>query len=145
MTEKCFVDTNVLVYLFDPASPAKSAIAGEWMGRLWRERTGRLSIQVLNELYTVLTRKLKRTLAADDIWEEVHAYLAWEPRPLDRELFLKAREVSLRYLRGAANVSRLITAPRRMILSMLVQARIVSSGLAVSSSRFATLPASTLP
>lgn len=97
MTEKCFVDTNVLVYLFDPTSPAKTAIANEWMERLWRERAGRISIQVLNELYAVLTRKLKRKLATDDVWNEMQMLLSWEPQPLTRELFLKAREVEVRY------------------------------------------------
>ena len=97
MTEKCFVDTNVLVYVYDPSSPTKTAIAMDWVDRLWKERTGRTSIQVLNELYTVLTRKLKRVMPADNVWTDVQALLTWEPQPINRELFLKAREIELRY------------------------------------------------
>ena len=45
------------------------------------------------------------------------------------------------YLAPAASVSRSITSPCRMTFSICVHARIVSSGFAVSSSRFASLPA----
>jgi predicted nucleic acid-binding protein len=53
-----FVDTNVLVYLFDADAPAKQAIARELL------RAGRLvlSSQVLSEFYVTVTRKLARPL-----------------------------------------------------------------------------------
>jgi predicted nucleic acid-binding protein len=56
-----FVDTKVLVYLFDADAPAKQAIARELVaaGRLV------LSSQVLSEFYVTVTRKLGRPLAAD--------------------------------------------------------------------------------
>jgi predicted nucleic acid-binding protein len=97
MTEKCFVDSNVLVYARDLADPTRAAIAKDWIERLWKERAARTSIQVLNEMYTVLTRKLKPRMSVDDAWDDVQAYLAWEPQPLDRELLMKARQVELRY------------------------------------------------
>lgn len=56
-----FVDTNVLVYLFDADAPAKQAIARELVaaGRLV------LSSQILSEFYVTVTRKLARPLGAD--------------------------------------------------------------------------------
>ena len=53
-----FIDTNVLVYLFDADAPAKQAIARELVaaGRLV------LSSQVLSEFYVTVTRKLARPL-----------------------------------------------------------------------------------
>jgi predicted nucleic acid-binding protein len=55
-----FIDTNVLVYLFDADAPAKQAIARELVaaGRLV------LSSQVLSEFYVTVTRKLARPLDA---------------------------------------------------------------------------------
>lgn len=97
MTEKCFVDTNILVYVYDTGAPTKSAIASEWVKRLWQERSGRTSLQVLNELYAVLTRKFTRSITADEAWSQVRALLAWEPQPTTRDLLLKAREIELRY------------------------------------------------
>ena len=59
-----FVDTNVLVYRHDVTNPIKQARADDWYGLLWRQRCGRLSFQVLQELYSTLTRKLKPGLEA---------------------------------------------------------------------------------
>ena len=55
----CFVDTNVLVYARDASEPEKQKTAQAWMARLWRERRGRLSFQVLHEYYVTVTLKLK--------------------------------------------------------------------------------------
>ncbi|MGK7905023.1 MAG: PIN domain-containing protein [Hormoscilla sp.] len=54
MTEsKCFLDTNLLVYLYstDPKSATIENLINAHFGEIC------LSIQVLNELYSVLTRK----------------------------------------------------------------------------------------
>jgi len=97
MSERFFVDTNVLVYLYDSGHAAKQAVAAEWLMRLWRERSGRTSTQVLNELYVTLTRKLARGLRADEAWDIVQSLMAWEPQPIDRDLLLRAREIERRY------------------------------------------------
>ena len=53
-----FVDTNVLVYAHDPTTPAKHERARSLVERLWRERTGRLSIQVMQEFFWIVTRRI---------------------------------------------------------------------------------------
>ena len=97
MTEKFFVDTNVLVYVYDVSQLTKSAVAVEWITRLWREQSGRTSVQVINELHVTLTRKLPHRMDADEAWDVVSALVAWNPQPIDRELLLRAREVERRY------------------------------------------------
>ncbi len=61
--ERCFVDSNVLVYLFDDNFPAKQSRARE----LIAEGPGDLvlSVQVLGEFFHVATRKLRRPLAPE--------------------------------------------------------------------------------
>ncbi|WP_296811682.1 PIN domain-containing protein [Thiocapsa sp.] len=55
-----FLDTNVLVYLFDGDEPAKQAIAE----RIFRDDSGiRFSTQVLAEFYVTVTRKLGRPMS----------------------------------------------------------------------------------
>lgn len=58
-TEPVFVDTNVLPYTLDMASPERSASASRWMDFLWTSGRGRLSWQVLNGFYENAVRKLK--------------------------------------------------------------------------------------
>ncbi len=57
--EVLFIDTNVLVYLFDHDAPAKKALAEA----VFREPNLRLSTQVLQEFYVTVTRKLARPLS----------------------------------------------------------------------------------
>jgi predicted nucleic acid-binding protein len=69
-----FVDTNVLVYLFDQGEPGKRAIAKEIFRqyqRIW------LSTQVLQEFFVVVTRKLERPLAPDRALQSVQHLLAY--------------------------------------------------------------------
>ena len=52
----CFVDTNVLIYALDAADP-KSAIAERLI-----EQGPTLSVQVINEVVSVQTKKLRRPM-----------------------------------------------------------------------------------
>jgi len=54
----CFVDTNILVYAFDRSALQKHAISAQLLKELWDNETGCISIQVLQELYVNLTRKI---------------------------------------------------------------------------------------
>jgi predicted nucleic acid-binding protein len=97
MNARVFVDTNILVYSRDSAFPDKQATAWEWLDRLWRERTGRLSIQVCNEYFVTVTAKLKPGLSPERAWQDVQNYAAWNPVPLDLALLNRTRETQARY------------------------------------------------
>jgi predicted nucleic acid-binding protein len=58
MTAPCFVDTNVLVYADDGRDPKKQALARDLVRRLLRERSGKLSLQVLQEFFAAATQRL---------------------------------------------------------------------------------------
>ena len=58
MSEREFLDTNVLIYAHDARDPRKRASAQELLLRLLRERRGVLSTQVLQEFFAAATRKL---------------------------------------------------------------------------------------
>jgi len=60
--EVWFLDTNVLVYLFDADEPEKQARA---RGLLREDAEIRLSTQVLQEFYVATTRKLAKPLATE--------------------------------------------------------------------------------
>ncbi|MFM1817150.1 MAG: hypothetical protein RL364_10 [Pseudomonadota bacterium] len=56
--ERCFVDTNVLVYADSTDEPVKQRIAIDLLLHLRKQRLGALSTQVLNEYIHVGLRKL---------------------------------------------------------------------------------------
>lgn len=97
MSELTFVDTNILVYARDADQLPKRDTAVRCMQRLWQERAGRLSVQVLSEYYVTLTQKLKPGLEADDAWDDVQALMSWAPQPIDCEVLNRAREIERRY------------------------------------------------
>ena len=72
-----FVDTNVLVYAFDREEPRKQAIAADHLERLWTERSGVVSTQILQEFYSVATSQLKLALTAPQAREVVELYAQW--------------------------------------------------------------------
>ncbi|HXB69315.1 MAG TPA: PIN domain-containing protein [Candidatus Acidoferrales bacterium] len=53
-----FVDTNILICAFDVTAGEKRRVAVELISRLWLERRGCISLQVLQEFYVAATRKL---------------------------------------------------------------------------------------
>ena len=57
-----FVDTNILVYAFDHSAGYKHAIAAQMMENWWEHHNGCLSIQVLQEFFVNVTRKIKLPL-----------------------------------------------------------------------------------
>jgi len=97
MSELTFVDANILVYARDADHAQKQETASRCLQRLWQDRTGRLSVQVLAEYCVTLTRKLKPGLKADDAWDDVQALMSWLPQPIDREVLNRAREIERRY------------------------------------------------
>jgi predicted nucleic acid-binding protein len=62
MNGRTFVDTNVLIYAHDVDSKLKHTIAKSILRELWSERTGVLSLQVLQEFYVNVTRKIRSPL-----------------------------------------------------------------------------------
>ncbi len=97
MTGPFFVDTNVFVYSRDAGDPDKQTCARRWLEHLWSEQLGRTSVQVLNEYYGVLTRKLKPVLPAEEARTTAGNLFAWNPRIIDRELIERAWSVEGRY------------------------------------------------
>ena len=78
MSGRTFVDTNILVYAHDTSAGAKHDVARSLVERLWHERTGAVSTQVLQELYVSLRRRAGRPLAREDAHAVVTDYLRWE-------------------------------------------------------------------
>lgn len=85
MTGPVFVDTNVHVYRFDSSEPEKQRRCDAWLRHLWSERSGRVSIQVLQELYPNLTRKLDHPFEPAEARRIVRSLLAWDPVLVDRK------------------------------------------------------------
>ncbi len=73
-----FVDANVLVYAFDVSAGPKHAAAIQLLETLWASGTGCLSVQVLQEFFVTITRKVPTPLSTDDAAARVREFSAWD-------------------------------------------------------------------
>jgi predicted nucleic acid-binding protein len=77
MNVKTFVDSNILIYAHDVDAGEKQMVAREILRDLWAERSGAVSLQVLQEFYVNVTRKIAVPLAKDAARLVVTAYSEW--------------------------------------------------------------------
>ncbi len=91
--DRVFVDTNVLVYAHNADADNKHLVAKQRLLHLWESGKGVLSIQVLQELYVTLTRKLPKPLDRATAREIVRNYAPWLCDPASAELLLRASEI----------------------------------------------------
>ena len=73
-----FVDANVLVYAFDASAGAKQRAAAQLIERLWADERGVLSVQVLQEFFVTVTRKVATPLPVAQAEERVREFSAWD-------------------------------------------------------------------
>ena len=77
MSDKVFVDTNVLIYAHDVDAKAKHEAARTVLRELWRRRAGVLTMQVLQEFYVNVTRKIATPLSREAARLVVNSYSIW--------------------------------------------------------------------
>lgn len=65
------IDTNLLIYLYDPNQPDKQKQAERVLEQLELTRSGRLSVQTLAEFFSVATRKLSPNLTSAEALDQV--------------------------------------------------------------------------
>jgi predicted nucleic acid-binding protein len=97
MSDRYFVDTNILMYAHDSAAGDKHARAKALVEELWRERKGVVSTQVLQELAVNLRRKAARPLDAKATREIVADYLTWQVVVNGGESILEALDIEARF------------------------------------------------
>ncbi|HUB59002.1 MAG TPA: PIN domain-containing protein [Candidatus Micrarchaeia archaeon] len=97
MSDKCFVDTNILVYAHDLKQGAKHERARALVQKLWENENGVLSTQVLQELCISLRRKVARPLSAEGTRKVIEDYATWEVVVNTAEAVLLALDVEARY------------------------------------------------
>jgi len=81
-----FCDTNVVVYAYDTSAGAKHVRARQLLERLWVEGVGAVSVQVLQELFVTLTRKIAQPLSTPTARTIVADLAMWHvvtPTPSD--------------------------------------------------------------
>jgi predicted nucleic acid-binding protein len=77
MSAKTFVDTNLLVYAHHLDAGHRHHRAKEVLRELWEEQNGKVSLQVLQEFYVTVTRRISSPLAPAAARTVVRSYVSW--------------------------------------------------------------------
>lgn len=94
---RTFVDTNVLIYAHDRSAGEKHAAARELLRSLWAEGGGCVSLQVLQEFFVNITRKVPRPLPSSEAADIVADLSAWTVHSPSTDDLLDAIRLSQRY------------------------------------------------
>lgn len=97
MSDKYFIDTNILVYAHDRSAGLKHQRAQALIESLWESGQGVLSTQVLQELCINLRRKIPKPLPVDEVRQLVRDYSTWEVVNNSPQSILDALDVEVRY------------------------------------------------
>ncbi|HVT43787.1 MAG TPA: PIN domain-containing protein [Thermoanaerobaculia bacterium] len=97
MLERAFVDSNVLIYAHDPEAGDKQRIAARLLQELWSSRNGVLSIQVLQEFYNTITRKVRPAARREIARELIRVYSSWTIQAVAADDVVSASLIEERY------------------------------------------------
>jgi len=96
MNGRQFVDTNILIYAHDMDAGQKHERAASIVKTLWEQGTGVISVQVLQEFYVNVTRKIPEPLTPGQARGLVGAYGAWQVEVPTPETVVMASEIQER-------------------------------------------------
>jgi predicted nucleic acid-binding protein len=97
MNVKAFVDSNILIYAYDMTANGKHTKALDLLQMLWKTRLGVLSVQVLQEVFVNVTRKIPKPLPVATARNLVKDYRLWVVAPTGTETVLHAIDVQTRF------------------------------------------------
>ena len=97
MTDKVFVDSNVLIYAHDLDAQNRHEMAVEVIRRLWQTKTAIISTQVLQEFYVNITRKIPQPLSPTLARQVLKNYLCWQVEINYPDTILLASEIHERH------------------------------------------------
>jgi predicted nucleic acid-binding protein len=92
-----FVDTNVLVYAHDRSAGEKNTAAQQLIRRLWETGNGCLNVQILQEFYVTVTRKVALPLNFEEAAEIIRDLSFWHMHIPTAEDVLGAIDIQRHY------------------------------------------------
>jgi predicted nucleic acid-binding protein len=135
MSDKTFVDTNVLIYAYDIDAKAKHELAKSALTELWSQRMGVLSMQVLQEFYVNSTRKIARPLPKSAAQSVVSLYSLWcvETTPAEIAAAFRIEEEARINFWDALIVASAAKAGTVRILSENLNSRQIIAGIRIEN------------
>ncbi len=98
MNDNCFLDTNILVYAHDTSDHHKRDICQQLIFEGIQTETAAISVQVLNEFFVTVTRKIKTPLPPTVADKEIQLLQVMRVQEMDYNLVTSAIQIHIRNL-----------------------------------------------
>lgn len=86
----CYLDTNLLIYMFDDRDMSKQQKANELYLHFLTTGLGRISVQVMSEWRNAILKKFSHLVDKDYRREFLETLKAWNPLQISPEMIIKA-------------------------------------------------------
>ena len=96
-TNRFFIDANVLVYASDRSEPIKRSIARRLLADLVKNGNGVLSVQVLGEYFSIVTRRIPNPLSVGEATSVIDQMESLEVLNIDIAMVRRAIATHSRY------------------------------------------------
>ena len=97
MSDKAFLDTNILVYAYDQHEPRKQSIAQNLITDGIEQENLLVSVQVLGEFFNVVTRHIPQPMTSDQA-QEIISIISYLPvQEIDLAMVNRAIDIHKRY------------------------------------------------
>jgi len=96
MTDRIFVDTNILIYAYDTEAHDKHVVCKEKIRELWNNGQGVISTQVMQEFYVNVTKKIPAPISLDYARQIISHYEVWQVELISPRLVGFASEIQER-------------------------------------------------
>ena len=91
MSDKVFVDTNLLVYAYDRSEPEKQRQASRILDRLALAGMGVIDTQIMAEFFVAVTRKISAPLSVAEAYQRIQNYIrSWPVLGISEMVVLEA-------------------------------------------------------
>ncbi len=93
MSNKYFLDTNILVYAHDQKSRSRQTIAQDLIFQGLRDESAVISTQVISEYLVTITRKIEVPLTVDKAVTEIELFRAFNIIEIDVDMIIDANKI----------------------------------------------------
>lgn len=97
MSDRAFLDTNILVYAYDQHDPQKQKKAQGLLTDGIRQENFFISVQVLGEFFNAVTRRIPQPMSSDDAHEIISTMSVMPVQEIDLSMVKRALETHKRY------------------------------------------------
>ena len=97
MSDRIFIDSNVIVYAYDKNEPSKQSLAQKLLLSAIQEESAVLSAQVLGEFFVVVTSKIHNPLSIEEAEKIIDILSILPVAEIDLPLVKQAIETQKRY------------------------------------------------